>query len=632
MATNGITPPTNERPNYFAGQYLLEDDFQSEQQYHRDRQRWHHHLLHVSGIAEGLKVTKVEGEVAVNVSEGSAIDPQGQQIILLADQKVDLTTAIDSSNSATPNGSYTLYIGYSEQKTDQQTAGNEITSRRWQEEPQFKLSSSELKDFIPLAKLTINNSLRVYSGLRLPTIDGEISLSSKSDGTKSLAELKGSLSIAGTLSVTDNVGIGMPPNSVAKLQVKIDGATTAPSLRLEHNGSNLIVRPASAGGNSSVIENTAGGSLLINPNGGNVGIGTTTINAKLEINSGNTNNMALLLNSSGAGWGSGIQFKNTATNAKTYGIYSGSDGKWHFADVDKNVDRLVVDKDGNVGIGTTTPSGFQIVVPESSKGSSPLVSAGVTIAGGASGNASIELRNSGTGTPYIDFTQNATMTDYDARIRLTEPGKLAIEGANVGIGTTTPGSKLSISASENHLLLRREKTETTGGKLLFLELYQDDPAVAVPEVCPSIRFHHNGRYFHRIEARGNGLHFKTGDLGSDNYSNIYAANIASCPETLNMIRGTVETNGNILAGMGFSVNRPSTGYYTITFTTAFSNVPTVVATQQYPADNSFSNVSQNTKDNAVIVGVSTTQFQVKCGNADGGLADRRFHFIAIGLR
>jgi hypothetical protein len=646
MATNGITPPTNERPNYFAGQYLLEDDFQLEQQYHRDRQRWHHHLLHVSGIAEGLKVTKVEGDLAVNVSEGSAIDPQGQQITLLAPQKVDLTKAIDSSNSATLNGSYTLYIGYSEQKTDQQTAGNEITSRRWQEEPQFKLSSSELKDFISLAKLTItngvvsdkiDNSVRVYSGLRLPTLDGGIALSSKNDGTKSLAELKGSLSIAGTLSVTDNVGIGMPPNSVAKLQVKIDGATTTASLKLEHNGSNFIVRPASAGGNSSVIENT-GGFLSINPNGGNVGIGTVNPQASLEIDRGTTNNLALSLRSSGQGWGSGLQFINTGTldgkAAKTYGIYSGNDGKLHFADVAAQADRLVVDRDGNVGIGTNTPRGFQIVLPESSKSSS-LPSAGVTIAGGASGNASIELRNAGTGTPYIDFAQNATTTDYDARIRLTEPGKLSIEGANVGIGTTTPGSKLSISASENHLLLRREKTETTGGKLLFLELYQDDPDVAVPEVCPSIRFHHYRRYFHRIEARGNGFHFKNGDLKDDGYIDIYARNVVSCVETLQMIRGTVGADGSGLAGIGFkgfTVTKNSTGLYTITFSTAFSFVPTVVATQQYPANNDFVDVVQDTKDNAVIVGVDTTKCQVKCGNGDGKVADRRFHFIAIGPR
>ena len=111
--------------------------------------------------------------------------------------------------------------------------------------------------------------------------------------------------------------------------------------------------------------------------------------------------------------------------------------------------RLFIDRNtGNVGIGTPEPSGFQVVLPESSKSfpSGP----GVIIAGGKEGNASIELRNDGSGTPYIDFARDGT-TDYDARIRLTEPKKLAIEGANVGIGTTDPGSsklKIANSASD----------------------------------------------------------------------------------------------------------------------------------------------------------------------------------------
>lgn len=646
--------PTNQRPNYFAGQYLLDDDFRLEQDYHIDRQRWHHHLLHISGIAEGLKVNKGEGNLVVNVSEGSAIDSQGRQIILLDSQKVDLIKSYSSSNASIPDGTYTLYIGYSEQKTDQQAAGEENTSRRWQEEPEFNLSSAGLTDFIPLAKLTINsnavsdnidNSVRFYSGLRLPSPDGEMTLRSKSDGTQSLAELKGSLSIAGTLSVTGNVGIGTtnPPTekleisggnlkvsgnisatklkisnsaldfadisfngsgmgqlqmvgwssgwninamtngkhlylnrdsgdssnvyigrngkelfvrgtdgnvgigttnpTAAKLQVQIDGATTAASLKLEHNGSNLIVRPLSAGGKSSVIENTGGGYLIINPNGGNVGIGTTSPSRTLSIKA---------------------DFSDTA-----------------------DAQQLLIQ-------GSTNPN-YQLLLGYHT----------------ANNYGSIQAMNQTVGV---------------------RPLVLNPAGGNVGIGTTSPGAKLSISASDNHLQLRREKTETTGGKLLFLELYQDDSTPTVPEIFPNIRFHHFNRYWHRIEARGNGLHFKNGSLDNDNYIGIYAANVASCVETLQMIRGTVQADGTVSVGRGFTVVRDSTGLYTITFSSAFSAEPTVVATQQYPNHNDFNLTSGDTKDNAIVVGVSTTKCLIKCGRADGIADDRRFHFIAIGSR
>lgn len=98
---------------------------------------------------------------------------------------------------------------------------------------------------------------------------------------------------------------------------------------------------------------------------------------------------------------------------------------------------------------------------------------------------------------------------------------------NVGINHLTPESKLTVSAGESHLQLRRERTETTGGKQLFLELYQDDPDSKSlrPEVYPSIRFHHNNRFWHRLEAQSNGFHLKDGNLGYDGYSDLKANNL-----------------------------------------------------------------------------------------------------------
>jgi len=89
--------------------------------------------------------------------------------------------------------------------------------------------------------------------------------------------------------------------------------------------------------------------------GGNVGVGTATPSAGLEIDKGATNDVALVLNSSGPGWGSGMKLiNNKAPGGKNYGIYSGS-GRLHFTDIDNSVARLVVAASGNIGIGTVEP-------------------------------------------------------------------------------------------------------------------------------------------------------------------------------------------------------------------------------------------------------------------------------------
>ncbi len=69
--------------------------------------------------------------------------------------------------------------------------------------------------------------------------------------------------------------------------------------------------------------------------------------------------------------------------------------------------------------------GLQIVLPEAQGTPSP----GVRISGGKGDNAKIELRNSGSGTPHIDFVQQLG-EDYDARLRLVAPKRLMLEGAS----------------------------------------------------------------------------------------------------------------------------------------------------------------------------------------------------------
>jgi len=99
--------------------------------------------------------------------------------------------------------------------------------------------------------------------------------------------------------------------------------------------------------------------------------------------------------------------------------------------------------DGNVGIGTPDPDNPLHIF--GSGGSNAPTLNGVHISGSDSGgNARIEL-TANAGTPYIDFQNDTFGTDYDMRLRLTGDDSLAIEGGNVGVGTSTPGAKLHIN-------------------------------------------------------------------------------------------------------------------------------------------------------------------------------------------
>ena len=136
--------------------------------------------------------------------------------------------------------------------------------------------------------------------------------------------------------------------------------------------------------------------FLINSNG-NVGIGTPSPDSKLTIRGGvsdaNYNTVGLKLISSGPGWGSGIQFNNTTKN-KTYGIYAaGWDDKWHFSDVTLEVDRMVIDSVGNVGIGTASPG------------------AKLHLEGNGVDKANIRMKNTWLGTSAVTWELQAGIKD-----------------------------------------------------------------------------------------------------------------------------------------------------------------------------------------------------------------------------
>ncbi len=101
---------------------------------------------------------------------------------------------------------------------------------------------------------------------------------------------------------------------------------------------------------------------------------------------------------------------------------------------------------------------------------------------------------------------------------------------------------------------------------------------------------------------------------------------AGAPRGLRIIRGTVASNGVALFGQGFTSVRNSTGKYTISFTTPFTDIPTittaVVPNWDLWASAQFANLgARPTVDGCEIWTID-----------DNGLDfhDNEFNFIAIG--
>lgn len=241
----------------------------------------------------------------------------------------------------------------------------------------------------------------------------------------------------GTTSPTTNHRLTISATD-ARMDVTSTNATYASLRIVSNNAAYCIIDTGLVSDSYTTTKN-----LVFQPNGGNVGIGTTSPATKLDV-----------AGSIRVSDGNGLQWGN----ANNYISGSGASNVVLLAT--NSVERLRIDSSGNVGIGTTSPAAklhvastsCEVIIQDSdtARASNP---AALLSFWGSDARAGY-IGYPGDSNMYINQINSGAilfLTNGTERLRIDSSG-------NVGIGTTSPAAKLHVTGTSPVIFNRATST------------------------------------------------------------------------------------------------------------------------------------------------------------------------------
>ena len=267
------------------------------------------------------------------------------------------------------------------------------------------------------------------------------------------------LSLGGTSDNTTYAGKFLENNTTPILLLRDDGAVSIATSTVTAGdtiiGDNLIVggtlNASGLGASTISAGNVSSGQFGSGTGGGNysfpgnIGIGTSTPSQPLVVSA--TGNEKLLL--TGGSSQNGMVF-DAADGADEFYLYGGASASNGFGiyDVTAGANRMEVLDNGDVGIGTASPSDALVVGTD--VGAASGVPASTIMAANPGANSYVEVGQASTNRGRIMWDYNATPANAYMAVGVTNgTNSLVLQdsGGDVGIGTTSPAYLLDVAGT-----------------------------------------------------------------------------------------------------------------------------------------------------------------------------------------